>query len=73
MNEGQTVCAACGMHGQKCTFVEDPRPRKRRVDGDGQAQEAAKRRCVKNAKLEYSHNVDYHEQGCTLTKHERSQ
>ena len=46
MNEGQTVCAACSMHGQKCTFLEDPRPRKRRVDGDGQAQLDAKRRYV---------------------------
>ena len=44
MNEGQTVCAACGMHGQKCTFLEDPRPRKRRVDGDGSTPDTAKRR-----------------------------
>ncbi|KAG8527190.1 uncharacterized protein KY384_008620 [Bacidia gigantensis] len=43
INEGQTVCAACAMHGQKCTYVEDPRPRKRRVDTEGQP-EGAKRR-----------------------------
>ncbi|KAL9098596.1 MAG: hypothetical protein Q9163_005776 [Psora crenata] len=32
------------MHGQQCTYLEKPRPRKRRVDGDGQNPEAPKRR-----------------------------
>ena len=45
MNEGTGVCAACSMHNQKCTFVEDPRPRKRRVD-DGSNEDAAKKRYV---------------------------
>lgn len=51
MNEGQAVCAACAMHKQKCTFVEDPRPRKRRVD-DGQNSDAAKRRFVNALDIE---------------------
>lgn len=46
INDGETVCAACRMHNQQCTYVEDPRPRKRRVDGDGQGQESAKKRCA---------------------------
>ena len=43
MNEGQAVCAACAMHNQQCTFVEDPRPRKRRVDEGGMSDSARKR------------------------------
>lgn len=45
MNEGTNVCAACSMHKQKCTFLEDPRPRKRRVD-DGSNDDTAKKRYV---------------------------
>ena len=35
VTEGRKTCAACGAHGQECTYVEDPQPRKRRVDNEG--------------------------------------
>ena len=45
MNEGAPVkCAACAVHGQQCTFVEDPQPRKRRLDNDGKEVDSSKRR-----------------------------
>ena len=45
MNEGQTNnCVACSAHGNQCTFLEDPRPRKRRLDSDGKNAESGKRR-----------------------------
>ena len=34
VTEGKKTCAACGAHGQECTYVEDPQPRKRPVDND---------------------------------------
>ena len=46
INEGQKTCAACGVHGQECTFVEDPQPRKRRIEGEVKDTEALKRRLV---------------------------
>lgn len=46
-NEGQkNVCAACGVHGQECTYIEDPQPRKRRLEGDGKEVDLSKRRLV---------------------------
>ena len=45
MNEGQTnSCVACTAHGNQCTFLEDPRPRKRRLDSEGKIAESGKRR-----------------------------
>ena len=45
MNEGQTnSCVACTAHGHQCTFLEDPRPRKRRLDSEGKMPENGKRR-----------------------------
>lgn len=45
MNEGQTnSCVACNTHGNQCTFLEDPRPRKRRLDSEGKVAESGKRR-----------------------------
>ena len=47
MNEGQTnACVACSTHGQQCTFLEDPRPRKRRLDSEGKDPNLGKRRLV---------------------------
>lgn len=46
-NDGQkNVCAACGVHGQECTYIEDPQPRKRRLEGDGKEVDLSKRRLV---------------------------
>ncbi|KAL8937192.1 MAG: hypothetical protein Q9216_004549 [Gyalolechia sp. 2 TL-2023] len=54
MNEGASgTCAACSIHNQKCTFVEDPQPRKRRLDHDGKEVDSSKRRST----LE-SHNLN---------------
>ncbi|KAI4190880.1 MAG: hypothetical protein L6R41_000481 [Letrouitia leprolyta] len=54
MNEGSSgTCAACAIHNQKCTFVEDPQPRKRRLDHDGKEVDSSKRRST----LE-SHNLN---------------
>ncbi|KAL8919163.1 MAG: hypothetical protein Q9208_006923 [Pyrenodesmia sp. 3 TL-2023] len=45
MNEGSSgTCAACAIHNQQCTFVEDPQPRKRRMDHDGKEVDSSKRR-----------------------------
>ena len=44
INEGTTVCTACGAHGQQCTYLEDPQPRKRKTDSEGKEGEASKRR-----------------------------
>ena len=46
--EGQAnACVACAAHGQQCTYVEDPRPRKRRLEFDGkEANNLGKRRLV---------------------------
>lgn len=45
MSEAQpTSCVACSTHGHKCTFIEDPRPRKRRLDSDGKDPNLGKRR-----------------------------
>lgn len=42
-NEGHdNVCAACGVHGQACTYVEDPQPRKKRQENPGEGPEAVK-------------------------------
>ena len=42
--EGQRICAACGIHGQECTYVEDPQPRKRKIDiGGSQSDQSQKR------------------------------
>ena len=34
--EGQIQCAACAVHNQECTYIEDPKPRKRKTESDGQ-------------------------------------
>ena len=44
VNEGQKNCAACGVHGQECTYVEDPQPRKRKVDTEAKEGDGPKRR-----------------------------
>lgn len=46
IGEGQKSCAACGVHGQDCTFIEDPQPRKRKTDAEATEPDAAKRRSV---------------------------
>ncbi|KAL8691401.1 MAG: hypothetical protein Q9218_003367 [Villophora microphyllina] len=54
MNESAPgTCTACATHSQKCTFVEDPQPRKRRLDQDGKEVDSSKRRST----LE-SHNIN---------------
>ncbi|KAI4186200.1 MAG: hypothetical protein LQ348_004253 [Seirophora lacunosa] len=54
MNEGTSgTCAACAIHKQQCTFVEDPQPRKRRLDHDGKEVDSSKRRST----IE-SHNIN---------------
>ncbi|KAI4146068.1 MAG: hypothetical protein L6R39_003602 [Caloplaca ligustica] len=54
MNEGSSgTCAACAIHNQQCTFVEDPQPRKRRLDHDGKEVDSSKRRST----IE-SHNIN---------------
>ncbi|KAI4138362.1 MAG: hypothetical protein LQ341_004703 [Variospora aurantia] len=54
MNEGASgTCAACAIHNQQCTFVEDPQPRKRRMDHDGKEVDSSKRRST----IE-SHNIN---------------
>ncbi len=46
-NQGQkNVCAACGLHGQECTYIEDPQPRKRRLESGGKEADLPKRRSV---------------------------
>jgi len=59
------VCAACGMHGQKCTFVENPRPRKRRVDPEGSTPDTAKRRYETVWKDDYVDRADSEERSTT--------
>ncbi|MCJ1291380.1 Fungal specific transcription factor [Xylographa carneopallida] len=44
ITEGQKSCAACAVHAQECTYVEDPQPRKRRLDSDGKETDIPKRR-----------------------------
>ena len=45
MAEGQTIsCIACSAHAIQCTFLEDPRPRKRRLDSEGKIADSGKRR-----------------------------
>ena len=46
IGEGQRSCAACGVHGQDCTFIEDPQPRKRKTDAEATEPDAPKRRSV---------------------------
>ncbi|KAI4158345.1 MAG: hypothetical protein LQ342_007514 [Letrouitia transgressa] len=65
VNEGSTVCAACAVHGQQCTYVEDPQPRKRRLDNDGKEIDSAKRRST----LE-SHTINAAEVKAAI-KHEK--
>ncbi|MCJ1445109.1 MAG: Fungal specific transcription factor [Stictis urceolatum] len=43
VTEGSKICAACGVHEQECTYVEDPQPRKRKVEGDAQGAESKRR------------------------------
>lgn len=44
-NEGHdNVCAACAIHGQACTYVEDPQPRKKRQEDPGKDPERLKLR-----------------------------
>ena len=46
-HEGQNnVCAACSVHGQDCTYIEDPQPRKRRLESGGKEADLPKRRSV---------------------------
>jgi hypothetical protein len=35
MNDGADKCVLCQFHGQECTFVQSPQPRKRRLAGGG--------------------------------------
>ena len=46
ITEGQQSCAACAVHGQQCTYIEDPQPRKRRLNSDGKEADTPKRRSV---------------------------
>lgn len=42
-NEGHdNVCTACVIHGQACTYVEDPQPRKKRQENPGEPPESLK-------------------------------
>ena len=46
-HEGQNnVCVACSVHGQDCTYIEDPQPRKRRLESGGKDADLPKRRSV---------------------------
>lgn len=46
-HEGQNnVCAACSVHRQDCTYIEDPQPRKRRLESGGKDADIPKRRSV---------------------------
>lgn len=54
INEGSTTCTACGVHGQQCTYVEDPQPRKRKTDGEGKEGEASKRRSASTQAKKWS-------------------
>lgn len=46
-HEGQNnVCAACSVHRQDCTYIEDPQPRKRRLESGGKDADLPKRRSV---------------------------
>lgn len=46
-HEGQNnICAACIVHGQDCTYIEDPQPRKRRLESRGKNVDLPKRRSV---------------------------
>ena len=47
MNEQQSSCVTCGFHGQDCTFVQDPQPRKRKVESEGQEGDIAKKRYIR--------------------------
>ncbi|MCJ1477591.1 Fungal specific transcription factor [Lambiella insularis] len=44
ITDGQKSCAACAVHGQECTYIEDPQPRKRRLDNDAKDADGTKRR-----------------------------
>ncbi|MCJ1391699.1 Fungal specific transcription factor [Xylographa bjoerkii] len=46
ITDGQKSCAACAVHAQECTYVEDPQPRKRRLDSDGKETDGPKRRLL---------------------------
>ena len=43
VTEGSKICAACGVHEQECTYIEDPQPRKRKVQGDARGAESKRR------------------------------
>ena len=46
-NEGQgKTCTACGVHAQECTYLEDPQPRKRKIDNENKEVDHPKRRLV---------------------------
>ena len=53
VTEGQKRCAACAVHSQECTYVEEPQPRKRRMDSDGKESELSKRRYVHLSTMSY--------------------
>lgn len=62
INDGQTnICVACSTHGQQCTFLEDPRPRKRRLDSEGKDSNLSKRRSVQRKTIHACYK------NCTLT------
>lgn len=44
LGEDATVCVLCRFHSQKCTFVEVPQPRKRKLSLDGEEPEANTKR-----------------------------
>lgn len=47
------TCAACGVHGQECTYLEDPQPRKRRLDTERKDQDSSKRGQYRGRKLSW--------------------
>ncbi|KAL9035969.1 MAG: hypothetical protein Q9214_006343 [Letrouitia sp. 1 TL-2023] len=48
LGEDATVCVLCRFHSQKCTFVEVPQPRKRKLSLDEEESEANTKRLSSN-------------------------
>ncbi|KAI9835755.1 MAG: hypothetical protein M1819_001934 [Sarea resinae] len=44
INDGAKSCVMCDFHGQDCTFVQEPQPRKRRANPNVKEEEPSKRR-----------------------------
>ncbi|MCJ1313057.1 hypothetical protein MMC25_006733 [Agyrium rufum] len=49
VTDGRNPCAACAIHNQECTYVEDPQPRKRKVEGQNSEENSGKRRSIASA------------------------